>query len=129
MEVKRKSDWPYFIKLDFFGLVLFLSCFSTSVVLASWNDFECVPSILCKILVKIVNIYFLMFIYFWESASRGGAEREGQKIWCGLCTDSREPDMGLEPTNHKISIWALVGCSTNWTTQAPHPRFKLKLYL
>lgn len=32
-------------KLYFFVLVLFLPCFGVSVVLASWNDFECVPSI------------------------------------------------------------------------------------
>ena len=38
-----------------------------------------------------------MFIF--ESVSGGGADRErGQRI----CNDSREPDVGLELTNHEI---------------------------
>ena len=43
----------------------------------------------------------------------------GQRINSGLCTGSREPDMGLKPTNLKIMTWAEVGCLTDWATQAP----------
>ena len=37
-----------------------------------------------------------------ESTSRGreGREREREREF--LCTDSAEPDSGLEPTNHEI---------------------------
>ena len=37
-----------------------------------------------------------------ESTSRGGAERGTQRMESGLCADSREPDVGLELTNHEI---------------------------
>ena len=50
--------------------------------------------------------FFLMFIYFLERkrerTSREGAETRGQRIQSRLCTDSREPDAGLELTNHEI---------------------------
>ena len=35
-------------------------------------------------------------------ASRGGAEREGERIPSRLCTVSVEPDAGLDPTTHEI---------------------------
>ena len=45
---------------------------------------------------------------------------EGQrKAQSRLHTDSSEPDVGLELTNHKIMTWAEVRHSTNWATQAP----------
>ena len=37
-----------------------------------------------------------------ENVRRGGAERGGQRIRSRLCADSREPDVGLEPTNYEI---------------------------
>ena len=40
-----------------------------------------------------------------QSTSRGGAEREGDtecEAGSRLRAVSKEPDMGLEPTNHKI---------------------------
>ena len=44
-----------------------------------------------------------MFIYFErDSTSRGGAEREGERIPSRLCTISTEPDVGLELTNPEI---------------------------
>ena len=50
--------------------------------------------------------FFLMFIYFLERkrerTSREGAEIGGQRIQSRLCTDSREPDAGLELTNHEM---------------------------
>ena len=35
--------------------------------------------------------------------SRGGAEREEERTQSRLCTDSREPDVGLDPTNREIT--------------------------
>ena len=43
-----------------------------------------------------------------ESERGRGRERGGQKIWSGLCVDSREPDVGLELTNCEIMTWAEV---------------------
>ena len=65
-----------------------------------------------------------MFIYFRErqSTSREGAEREGDpesKADSRLWTVNMEPNVGLEPTNHKVMTWAKVGRLTDWTTQAP----------
>ena len=37
-----------------------------------------------------------------KHASRGGAEREGERIPSRLCTVSVEPDAGLKPVNHEI---------------------------
>ena len=48
-----------------------------------------------------------------------GRGKGGQKIWNRLCTDSREPNVGLELINHKIMTWAKVRCSTDRATQAP----------
>ena len=31
-----------------------------------------------------------MFNYFWEGEREGGAEREGDRIWSGLCAESRD---------------------------------------
>ena len=61
----------------------------------------------------------------------GGAEKEGDteaeasfRLW----TDSTEPDVGLQLTNHEIMIWAevKVGCLTDWATQAPLEMIFLK---
>ena len=41
-----------------------------------------------------------------ERERETGREREG--IESRLCTDSREPDMGLHLTNHEIMTWAEV---------------------
>ena len=66
----------------------------------------------------------LLNVYFWEreSASRGGAEREGDtesetgsRVWAV----STEPDVGLKLTDCKIMTWADVRRLTNWTTQVP----------
>ena len=39
-----------------------------------------------------------------ETASRGGAEGEGQRIPRRLCADSRGPNAGLKLTNGEITI-------------------------
>ena len=46
-----------------------------------------------------------MFIYFRESTSRGGAEREGDtesEAGSRLRAVGTEPDTGLEPTDREI---------------------------
>ena len=68
--------------------------------------------------------FVLMFIYFWErdSASQGGAEREGDtqsEAGSGLWAVSTEPDAELELVNYEIMTWAKVGRLTDWATQAP----------
>ena len=81
------------------------------------------------ILIKIPAVFFyriqtilifLMFIFKRERACRQGRGRErvGKRIWRELCADSREPNIGLELTNHKIMTWGEVRLSTDWTTQA-----------
>ena len=57
--------------------------------------------------LKNFKIFFkYLFIFERESVSRGGAEREGDtesaassRLWAV----STEPDVGLEPTNRKIT--------------------------
>ena len=52
--------------------------------------------------------FFNVYLFLRESVpmcERGGGrgrERGRQRIRNGPCTDSREPDMGLEPMNHEI---------------------------
>ena len=60
-------------------------------------------------------------ILMWVQVSKWGRSRERgeQRIWNRLCTDSREPDLGLELTNHENMTWAEVGHLTHWATQAP----------
>ena len=41
------------------------------------------------------------------------------RIQSGFRADSRDPDVGLELTNHEIMTWAKVGYLTDWATQAP----------
>ena len=61
--------------------------------------------------MTFVSFFFFKVIYFERgrgrekaSASRGGAEREGEreKIPSRLRAVSAEPDMGLEPMNREI---------------------------
>ena len=61
-----------------------------------------------------------MLIYFWEtgkqSASRGGAEREGDtefETGSRLQAVSTEPDAGLESPKCGIMTWAEVRCLTD----------------
>ena len=61
-----------------------------------------------------------------QSASRGGAEREGDTVseaGSRLWAVSTEPDTGLELTNCQIMTWDKVGRLTDWATQAPHKVF------
>ena len=48
----------------------------------------------------------ITYLFLRERVSRGGAEKETEKISSRLCTVSAEPSMGLEPTNHEIMSWA-----------------------
>ena len=50
-----------------------------------------------------------------------GREKGRHRIEAGsrLWAVSTEPNMGLEPTNCEIMIWAKVRCLTDWATQAP----------
>ena len=59
---------------------------------------------------------FLVFIYFWESASRWRSEREREGPKWALCW---QQIVGLELMSGEIMTWAKVGCLTNWATQAP----------
>ena len=65
-----------------------------------------------------------MFIQFWETASRGEAEREREgdtesRAGSKLRVVSTQPDTGLELTNCEIMTWAEVRYPTDWATQAP----------
>ena len=62
-----------------------------------------------------------MFAYFWErEKGRGrGRERQRQRSQSRLCTNSREPSVGLELANGEIVTWSEVGHLPNWATQAP----------
>ena len=69
-------------------------------------------------------MFFLIIIIFGrQSASRGGAETEGDtesEAGSRLWAVSTEPDTGLELTDCEIVTWAEVDRSTNWATQVPH---------
>ena len=65
----------------------------------------------------------LIFIFERENKQGRGRERGGQKIWSGLCADSRESDAGHEPTNGEIMTWAKVGHLTDWATSCPYIYF------
>ena len=57
-----------------------------------------------------------------QSASRGGAERDGDtesELGSRLWAISTEPDTGLELTDPEIMTGADVRHSTDWATQAP----------
>ena len=65
---------------------------------------------------------FFKFIYFWESESQSRRKRERDiesEAGSRLRAVSTEPDPGLKPMSCEIVTWAKVGCSTDWTTQAP----------
>ena len=73
-----------------------------------------------------------MFICFLEregdrhSTSKGETGTEGDtesKAGSRLWDINTEPDVGLEPMNREIMIWAEVGCLANWATQAPYNFF------
>ena len=44
---------------------------------------------------------FVLFIFERKNVSRKGSGRGGQRIWSRPCTDSSEPDVGLEHINHE----------------------------
>ena len=52
-------------------------------------------------------------------AGKRPRDRERERILSRLCTDSTEPDAGLELTDRKIVTWPEVGCLTHWASQAP----------
>ena len=80
---------------------------------------------------------FLKLIYlFWERGreeergretehtSRGGAEREGERIPNRLCVVSAEPYEGFDLTNHEIMTWAEIKSQTlNQLSHPGAPRF------
>ena len=69
-------------------------------------------------LPQVIQNLTSFLIYFWDRTCKWGRGRErgGQRIQSGLCTDSREPNTGLELTICKIMTWAKVRCSNNWAT-------------
>ena len=87
--------------------------------------FLCI-SIIYFYLFLLFFFNFLMFIYFERKRERviheWGTEREGDtesEAGLTLWAVSTEPDMGLEPTSHRVITWAEVGCSIDWATQVP----------
>ena len=76
----------------------------------------CVISIFQKIFkVYLFKKIFLVFIFETErerqSASRGGAEREGDpesEAGSKLLTVGTEPDAGLDLTDREVMTWAKV---------------------
>ena len=75
---------------------------------------------------------FLVFIFGRERerTSGIGAERGRERIPSRLCTISTEPEVGLEPTNHKIMTSAenheLATEPTEPPLPTPHPRVPLE---
>ena len=74
-------------------------------------------------MLNLLFFFKCLFIFERERESKGAAERRGQRIRGGLCTDSREPDAGLELTNHEMATWAKVRRLTDWATQVPQAIF------
>ena len=70
-------------------------------------------------------------VYFWERETMLGWDRKRgwQRIQSRLCTDSREPDVGLRLINWEITTWAKVRCSqpTELPRQPPHQTATLEL--
>ena len=64
--------------------------------------------------------YFNVYLFLRERAQveEGQRERETEDP-NELHADSREPDVGLELTNHEIMTWTKVRHLTNWATQVP----------
>ena len=65
------------------------------------------------------NVYSFLREKEIEHEQGKGRERGTHRIQSGICTDSRELQVGLELTNHKIITWAEVDQLTNWATQVP----------
>ena len=90
---------------------------------------QSVPLAKLLILQFSIKIFFLMFIYYWETekdrawAWEGQREGETQNLKeapaSELSAQSPEPDAGLKLTNCKIMTWAEVGGLTDWATQVP----------
>ena len=53
-------------------------------------------------LSPIKKIFFGNVLFIFERVQVGEGQRGRQRIQCGLCTVSSEPDVGLELTNHEI---------------------------
>ena len=67
-------------------------------------------------LKKFFNVYLYLREREGQSASRGGAETEGDtesEAGSRLRAVSTEPDAGLEPTDREIMTGAEVGSSTD----------------
>ena len=62
-----------------------------------------------KIDLDFLNAYLSLRERERKHLSRECVEREDS----GLYADSRDPDAGLELTNHEIMIWVKVGCLTD----------------
>ena len=72
-----------------------------------WLAFNCETTFaddsVSKGMLNLLSFFKCLFIFERERESKGAAERRGQRIRGGLCTDSREPDAGLELTNHEMA--------------------------
>ena len=78
------------------------------------------------------NAYLFLRDRERPSASRGGAEREGDtesKAGSRLWAVSTEPNLGLNLMNREIMSWAEVRCLINWATPVLHILLILNLIL
>ena len=68
------------------------------------------------LLYSILHLFILR-----ETRSEWGRHRErgGHRIRSGVCTDSREANVGLEHMNCEIMTWAEVRCLSDGATQVP----------
>ena len=96
------------------------------LLLFMFSPFPSLWSLLLKIYPFYASFKFFKCLFIFDrerqSVSRGGSEREGDtesKAGSRLWAVSTDPDMGLKPTNLKITTWAEVGRSTHWATQVP----------
>ena len=53
-----------------------------------------------------------------ERGKQNPKQAPGSRLWAV----SKEPDAGLELTDHKIMTEAKVGLLTDWATQIPHSK-------
>ena len=106
---RRRKDWLYVYRVPF-------RCGENVLEEDSGDGYVTCSYAENHWIVLFLNSYFL---FLSKRVQAGKGQRERQRIWSRLHTDSREPHVGLKPTNCKIVAWAEVGRLTDWATQVP----------
>ena len=89
----------------------------TSCAIMTWAEVGHSTDWATQVPLNFFNVYSFLRDRERQSASGGGAKREGDPE--SEAGSTSEPNVRFKLTNHEIMTWAEVGCLHDWATQVP----------